>query len=426
MLIVLNILVFAFSLFYFVINILKEKELSYLNNISPILIMASTVIVFVLLKHISVQLAANTLVTLLVVIQGILMVLTAANFELGETYTDEFYFILIFYSASGLFGSRKFLIINALIIVLVAVLGFFIGNYVAPTTEQVNYSPLINFIFALIGLSFVLLAIQHVTHKAIDRSNIKAHDAQEKNKQLIELIDAFEETSEYIMTHTDSLYNSAFELSESSNNQAQFISDMTKAIKSLTGSISDNAQKAQESNKKAEENRSSVEKTVKALNNIIESVTSVKNQVDSIDYISFQSGILSLNAAIQASKVGEYGKGFSAISEEMRRLADNSKQANQTIAEISETNSNYADEAVKAVTELETVISSAIDGNKVIYEKISDQKYALESLNIFAEQINIYAQKNALLSDKFNNSAKSLVRSLRKLNKLLLKTRMKM
>jgi methyl-accepting chemotaxis protein len=167
-----------------------------------------------------------------------------------------------------------------------------------------------------------------------------------------------------------------------------------------------------------------VSKTVAALNKITESVGDLRSRIDSIDYISFQSNILSLNAAIQASKFGEAGKGFTAIAEEVRSLSENSKAANKTIAEISERNTQNANEAAKVVSELEKVISGSISDNRVIFEKISDQKYALDTLNDFAEEINKYAQKNAVISDKFSKSAKNLIKSLRRLNKLLFKTRM--
>ncbi len=425
-LIVVNLLLAFFSSLYCFLILLLSKTPDSANNYSALIYLALAFIIFGLLKYASVSIAANALVTALIITESILAVTdSSVAYSLG-VYMDEFYFFLLFLAAGSVFGSRLFLLINAGVISAVAFFVYYTTVNGAYDYSE-NLSPLlalVNFQFALFGLVFILLSIQYITKKAIACSERKAVESKDKTRELTELIDTFEETSEKIMTHTDSLYSSAFELNESSTNQAMYISDMTKAIKSLTVSITDNAEMAKSQGSEAEKSKENVSKTVEALKKITDSVGELRSRIDSIDYISFQSNILSLNAAIQASKFGKAGKGFAAIAEEVRYLSENSKEANKTIAEISERNTQNADEAAKVVGELEKVITGSISGNRVIFEKISDQKYALDTLNNFAEEINKYAQTNAGISDKFNKSAKNLIKSLRRLNKLIFKTRM--
>ena len=63
---------------------------------------------------------------------------------------------------------------------------------------------------------------------------------------------------------------------------------------------------------------------------------SVNTITDSISQIAGQTNLLSLNAAIEAARAGEAGKGFSVVAGEVRKLADNSKQAVQSITKILE------------------------------------------------------------------------------------------
>lgn len=73
--------------------------------------------------------------------------------------------------------------------------------------------------------------------------------------------------------------------------------------------------------------------TVNALVSKLESVNSI---TDSISQIAAQTNLLSLNAAIEAARAGEAGKGFSVVAGEVRKLAENSKLAVQSITSILE------------------------------------------------------------------------------------------
>ncbi len=73
--------------------------------------------------------------------------------------------------------------------------------------------------------------------------------------------------------------------------------------------------------------------TVDSLVGKLESVNTI---TDSISQIASQTNLLALNAAIEAARAGDAGKGFSVVAGEVRKLAENSKQAVQSITKILE------------------------------------------------------------------------------------------
>lgn len=98
----------------------------------------------------------------------------------------------------------------------------------------------------------------------------------------------------------------------------------------------------------------------------IQSITSL------ITDISEQTNLLALNAAIEAARAGEYGKGFAVVAEEVRKLAEQSKNSASEIGAMVQLIQSASDDAVKAIT---------VGGTKV-KEGLSK---TTESIHVFEE-----------------------------------------
>ena len=157
--------------------------------------------------------------------------------------------------------------------------------------------------------------------------------------------------------------------------------------------VADNAQKTTEI---AQNGKKAVESLVEVVNNIRERVESIAESVvrlseqgqaigeiiASVNDIADQSNLLSVNAAIEAAKAGEYGKGFGVVAQEIKGLAEQSRQATMKVRSILLDVQKGTSAAVMATEQ----------GNKAVEIGVRQSREAGESIRLLADSVTEAAQ----------------------------------
>jgi len=141
----------------------------------------------------------------------------------------------------------------------------------------------------------------------------------------------------------------------------------------------------------------------------------IGNTISVVDDIAEQTNMLALNAAVEAARAGEHGKGFAVVAGEIRKLADESKQAITKITSLTSNIQYTTNSTVMATEEGSKEIESAVkDINQVstnsetLLNLISTVLESLEILNQNAEKQNDIIERLNTIDEESKNISENL------------------
>jgi len=326
----------------------------------------------------------------------------------------ESYILVNIYQSEHNAVARKATIIYLIVLIVAILLFVGIGGLIVNTIRK----PLDSCVtFANEISNGNLLAILDVDQK--DELGQLAASLKSMIEKLKEVIHGIRTSSDSITNASQMVNEASQSLSNSSNEQASTVEEVSSTMEEMVSAIKENSLNADNTNKISIEAQKVMEKVFDESAKLTNAVKDISTKISIINEIAMQTNILSLNARVEAAKAGVEGRGFSVVAEEIRRLADTSKEAANQIIGISKTSLEIASSTGEQINDLMPRIVETTNLVNGISAASNEQYNGAEQVNFSMQQVNESIQSNASSSEELSNSAQQLSDEVQKMEELM-------
>ena len=217
------------------------------------------------------------------------------------------------------------------------------------------------------------------------------------SQDILALIKKTEDAAIAVAAATNEMVASTQEIAsncEKASTAAQFTNDIaTKSMTTVQGSISGIHQQAQQTKLDSDQ-----------IVNLVEHSKNINSIVETIDEIAAQTNLLALNAAIEAARAGEAGRGFAVVADEVRALASRTSSSTKEISNMVSRIQKDANDATAAmsnsVASMDEIANSASDVDNQLHEVLHHMGAVTDQVTHIAAATE---QQSATTTDISNN-----------------------
>lgn len=209
------------------------------------------------------------------------------------------------------------------------------------------------------------------------------------------------EMSEELNGQSGQLHQASMEQTQSTEELVDEVSKVKERLASVTENSSRTKEKTEEIARCIQEANTRMDALSDAMSVISANAQKITQIAKAIEDIAFQTGILAINASVEAARAGSAGKGFAVVAEEVRQLASKSSEAAQSAADmVSNTRAviqngvELTDAAVGSLRDISDVSDQISGITDRLVTAVQSQESALALMEERIETISLIAEKN--------------------------------
>lgn len=208
------------------------------------------------------------------------------------------------------------------------------------------------------------------------------------------------------------------------------INEMSSTADAVAESAATAAKQTQATNKEAEESKVIVQQAVDSVTALVDEVEHTSQSIiamnedaaqigavlDVIGGIAEQTNLLALNAAIEAARAGEHGRGFAVVADEVRALAARTRQSTTEIGEMLDKLSSGSEAVVASMNTTKQSCEQTADTTAKVMNSLDLMTDSVIEINDLAAQIATSAEEQSSVTEEINRNMVAIQGMIETLN----------
>ncbi|BCG63813.1 MAG: methyl-accepting chemotaxis protein [Methyloprofundus sp.] len=235
-----------------------------------------------------------------------------------------------------------------------------------------------------------------------------AESLRQMQDQLMQVVKNVRSNSDGLASASQEISATAQSISQSAVEQASGVEETTSSVEELNSSVQQNTENAKVTNDLANLSSKDAATGGDAVKETVAAMRQIAKKVGLIEDIAYKTNLLSLNAAIEAARAGDHGKGFTVVAAEVRKLAENSRVTAEEINELATNSVHIAEQAGKLLEDVVPNIQKTADLVEEITASSQEQAQGIEQISNAMGQLDSATQQNASGSEQLAATAEEM------------------